>query len=146
MLVDLAVLADYAAVTQEGKLVIGGIFDRVMAARMPWQHPSMSLVFRMNVEAGEERQHALRLQCVDPDGAEVIPPLEQRVTAGASDAYSSASANFIFGVGGIVFSRPGRHHFEIFVDGEHVRTVPFEVVMLPEAEGGESEGGPRDPA
>lgn len=128
MQVDLAVLADYAAVTQEGKLVIAGIFDRVVASRMPWQHPSMSLVFRMSVEPGEVREHALHLQCVDPDGAEVIPALEQRVVAGVDDVLAGGTANFIFGVGGIVFSRPGRHHFEIFIDGEHVRSVPFEVV------------------
>lgn len=129
MEIDLAVIADYAAVTQEGKLVIAGVFDRVLAPRLPWQHPSMSLVFRLRVHPGEERGHEIRVACVDPDGREVLPPLLQRMEAPPAGPLDDASANFVLGIGGVNIGRAGRHHFEIFVDGRHERTVAFDVVL-----------------
>ncbi len=129
MEIDLAVVADYAAVTQEGKLVIAGVFDRVLATRLPWSHPSMSLVFRLRVHPGEGRAHEVRVTCVDPDGVEVLPPLLQRMEAPEGGPTEEASANFVLGIGGVNLGKPGRHHFEIFVDGRHERTVPFDVVL-----------------
>jgi len=44
MEVVLAVLADYANVSQEGKLNIMGIFDIISSEKFPTFHPEMKLV------------------------------------------------------------------------------------------------------
>ena len=46
MRVPLAVLADYANVTTDGKLNIMGIFNRIFASALPVVHPQMRLVMR----------------------------------------------------------------------------------------------------
>lgn len=134
MRIDLAVMADYASVTQDGKLVIAGVFTRIVALRMPWQHPMMSLVFRVDVHAGEPRDHEVRVTCIDPDGKEILPPIQQHITVGPETEATESSANLIFAAGGVSFQRSGRYSFEVFVDGEHAREVPFEVVVIPQAE------------
>lgn len=132
MRIDLAVMADYASVTQEGKLVIAGIFTRIVAHQMPWQHPTMALVFRVDVYAGEPRDHDVLVSCIGPDGDEILPPIRQRITVGPETEAAESSANLIFAAGGVTFQSPGRYSFEVFVDGEHVRDVPFEVVLSPQ--------------
>ena len=47
MNVRLAVLADYANVTGDGKLNILGIFDRINLLQIPAVHPQMHLVLRI---------------------------------------------------------------------------------------------------
>lgn len=46
MEVSLALLADYANVTREGKLNLLGLFDRIDARAVPWVHPQMQLVLQ----------------------------------------------------------------------------------------------------
>lgn len=129
MRIDLAVVADYASVTQDGKLVIAGVFTRILAHQMPWQHPTMSLVFRVDVHTGEPREHHVRVACIDPDGKELLPPIEQRISVGPETDAAESSANLIFAAGGVTFPKPGRYSFEVFVDDQHAAEVPFEVVL-----------------
>ncbi|MHB8868199.1 MAG: DUF6941 family protein [Thermoleophilia bacterium] len=41
MNIKLALLADHAGVTQGGKRVAAGIFDRLNPPELPWQHPTI---------------------------------------------------------------------------------------------------------
>ena len=54
MLVKLAVLADYANVTSDGKLNILGIFDRMNVLNLPAVHPQMNLVLRLEAHRAAE--------------------------------------------------------------------------------------------
>lgn len=146
MEIDLAVLADYAAVTQEGKLIIGGIFERVMARQMPWQHPSMALVFRLRVHAGEAREHDVSVTCVDPDGKEILAPMRQRMAAPPASEFEETAANFVFGINGVRFETAGRYQFDIHLDGKNVRSVPFEVITPPPAADDAADAGAADGA
>src|SRR2546428_13107591 len=53
MEVKLAVLADGANVSREGKLNLLGIFDTLFARSFPTTHPQMQLVIRFEAAAGE---------------------------------------------------------------------------------------------
>ena len=46
----MAVLADEANVSQEGKLNLMGIFDRIAAAEFPVVHPKMVFAFRVEAD------------------------------------------------------------------------------------------------
>ena len=57
MKIPMALLADEANVSQEGKLNVLGVFDRIAAAGFPTVHPKMVFVFRVQAEyadAGRE--------------------------------------------------------------------------------------------
>jgi len=48
--IELAVLADYAAVTHDNKLVIAGIFDSLNVPGLTWSLTMMSLALRISGE------------------------------------------------------------------------------------------------
>ena len=56
MEVPLAVLADAANVSREGKLNIFGIFNRLWAIKFPAKHPQAQLVMVFEADAGEAGQ------------------------------------------------------------------------------------------
>lgn len=54
MQVPLAVLADYANVTADGKLNIMGIFDIIYAPQVSFVHPQMQLVMKLRTDIGKK--------------------------------------------------------------------------------------------
>ena len=65
MQVTLAVLADWAATTVHGKLVIAGVFETINAPALPATHPMMALALRLAADPGESSNHRLTLRLVD---------------------------------------------------------------------------------
>src|SRR5690349_25131268 len=82
MHIPMALLADEANVSQEGKLNILGVFDRVAAPAFPTVHPKMVFVFRVQAEYPDSgRSFAVRVRLLDEDGAvlfeaggDLVPP------------------------------------------------------------------------
>lgn len=133
MKVDLALLADYAEVTQRGgKLVICGIFDRIGLPDLEAVHPHMALALRLSVEAGEEPSHDLQIRLVDPDGADVIAPMQARVDVEAGTE-PETSVNLILDLNLIKFGCYGPHSFDIFLDDRFEHRIPLTVERTPAA-------------
>lgn len=133
MRIDVALLADYAAVTGEGKLIIAGVFDEINAMTMPWVHPTMTLVFRIKVAPGEDGKHSFKVCGVDPEGKEFIPELTGELSAENVYFLDGASMNFILGVNGVKLAKAGHYHFDIFMDDRYEETVAFRVKLSPPA-------------
>jgi hypothetical protein len=73
MQVKLALLADYANVTAEGKLNILGIFYRINVMEMPAVHPQMHFILRLEAHSAErDRPQAVEIRLHDPDGQTVF--------------------------------------------------------------------------
>ena len=53
MKIPMAFLADEANISQEGKLNVLGIFDRIAAAEFPVVHPRMVFAFRVQADFGD---------------------------------------------------------------------------------------------
>lgn len=140
MQVTLAVLADYAATTEQGKLVIAGVFETINAPVLPATHPMMALAVRIVASPGEESDHKLTLRLVDPDGNEVIPALNGDISFGEIHPTEGGRAQIILNMPGVRFTKAGPHRMDILIDGrlEHsidlcVRQVPyFEEIQYPE--------------
>ena len=73
MQVKLAVVADHANVSSEGKLNILGIFDRIVVSDLPAVHPQMHLIVRLEAHPAErDRPHPVEVRLHDPDGQTVF--------------------------------------------------------------------------
>lgn len=131
MNIELALLADYAAVTQEGKLVAAGIFHRLNPPELPWQHPTMFIALRVHFHPGEEGDHKLKLRLVDPDGVEIVA-LDADTHVGAGDPVEGFNMQMVLSLNNIPFKVRGRHAFDVFLDGRYEHTVPITVVLRPE--------------
>jgi hypothetical protein len=130
MKVDLALLADYAEVTQRGgKLVVCGIFDRVSLAGPDAVHPHMALALKLVCDGAEDSPHHLTVRLVDPDGVDVVAPMEGDVEV-KGESESETSVNLILDLNLVKFGAHGPHSFDIFLDGKLERQVPLIVERL----------------
>jgi hypothetical protein len=130
MQVNLAVLCDAANVSREGKLNILGEFDSIHASSFPLTYPTMVLVVRMEAHPTEVGEHQLKLQLLDADGQDVVPPLLGEFTTGEPPfpGVPVRTAPIILQMHGVRFARPGHCAFELLVDGHHLRSLPLHIV------------------
>jgi len=109
MRVDLALLADYAEVTQRGgKLIVCGIFDRITLADTEAAHPHMALALKLACDVGEDPVHHLTVRLVDPDGVDVVTPMEGEVEV-KGETEAEASVNLILDLNLVRFASRGPH-------------------------------------
>lgn len=71
MQVNLALFADAANVSQEGKLNIFGIYDALQVAQLPAMHPRCTFVLRLKANAQDTGVHPLVLRWMNPRGNEL---------------------------------------------------------------------------
>ncbi len=126
--VTVAVLADYANVSQDGKLNVMGIFQEINAPSLPFPLPQMYLVLTFEAgpaEFGSEKE--LRIVLVDSDGNEKISLEGQVQVPRPPRRGSPAYINEAIGLAGVPFEKAGDYHFAILVGGETKETVPLHV-------------------
>jgi hypothetical protein len=139
MEVSLAVLADYANVSREGKLNIMGIFDRIYVRQLPGQFPSMQVVIRLEARFAEMgREHTIQIQLQDPDG-ETIFDINGNFTPMGGQAGETAPLNHIIGLGNLPLKKTGGHAVIIWVDNDLKKEIPLKVDKAPAEP---AEGGP----
>jgi hypothetical protein len=129
VILDFAVVADYALVDQAGKISVLGIFQHIWVQQFPAMHPRLHLVLRLKGKRTEVGEHGVQIRLADEAGAEILggngtvtfaePP------AGVTDI--EAGAILVFDV---PFPHQGQYRFEITVDGDVLATVPITVTQL----------------
>lgn len=131
MRVTLAVLADYANVSREGKLNILGIFDIIHAKAFPCVHNQMQLVMRFEADIAERgRQKSIEVQLIDEDGKQIMR-LEGQMKIGEIKPGELFTANQVLTLQNLLFEKPGTYRFDIFIDNQPQREVPLKVLHIP---------------
>lgn len=131
MRVTLAVLADYANISQEGKLNILGIFDRIQVAELPTSLPQMHFVMRLEAHPAErDRAHAVEIRLHDPDGQAVFE-VKGEVTPRGGQAGLPVVTNQILGLNNLRLQQAGGFNFVVFIDNDLKAEVPLIVDHAP---------------
>jgi hypothetical protein len=129
MRITLAVLADYANVSREGKLNIMGIFDTIYAVSYPTQHPTMNLVMRVSAHYTEcDRPHKLEVKFSDSDGHQIFALAGQIVATGQPGRITGI--DHVLAINNLAFTKPGDYAFDILVDDNHAANVPLHVITM----------------
>ncbi len=129
MQVKLAVVADHANVSSEGKLNILGIFDRIVVSDLPAVHPQMHLIVRLEAHPAErDRPHPVEVRLHDPDGQTVFELKGEVVPEGL--AGETITANQIVGINNLVLAKAGEYVFVVFVDHDLKAETPLVVDFL----------------
>jgi hypothetical protein len=122
--VTLAVLADYAVVSQDGKLSVMGIFQEVNPPVLPFALPQMYLVVSFAAGPAEfDTVKDIKIAFLDNDGNEMLALEGQVPVPRPLRVGSRAYMNQVIGLNGVTFERPGDYAFAILVGGETKETV-----------------------
>jgi len=141
MQIKLALLADYANVTAEGKLNILGIFDRITVQELPAVHPQMHLILRLEAHVAERnRSHTIEIRLHDPDGETVFEVKGDMVPHGSPGVTSAT--NQILTLNNLQLSKVGGFNFVVFVDNDLKAEIPLGVEQG-QPPGATPPGGPR---
>jgi hypothetical protein len=134
--VTLAVLADFANTSADGKLNILGIFDTVYAEQYPAAHPEMKLVVRFRIHPAEiGQQKHIEIQLRTDQGQrlfqftielDLVEPKERQLPAGEMIATDS-----ILGINGLRIAAAGTYEVVILVTGEVKASIPLKAVVRP---------------
>jgi hypothetical protein len=139
--VKLALLADYANVTAEGKLNILGIFDRIGVGQVPAMHPQMHLILRLEAHPAERgRAHKIEIRLHDPDGKTVFDVHGDFVPQGPTG--ETIATNQILTLNNLQLVKAGGYMFIVFVNNDLKAEVPLHVEVgappVPAGDGGEA--------
>ena len=123
--VPLAVLADSANASQEGKLNVLGVFDRISATTVPTVHPQLTLVLILEADIAETgRTHEVSIRCMDEDGGDV---LAINGSAEIKQASETVRINQIMNFRNVLFPSFGRYTFVVLVNNELKKRIPLEL-------------------
>jgi len=129
--IPLAVIADSANVSREGKLNILGIFQNIAASSVPATHPQFSLIVTFQGERGDaNNEHQIKIQMVSEEG-EVMLDIAANLKFNLPPAGEhSVSAHQIFQFANITFTRFGTYDLNIFVNNEVRKTVSLNLMEV----------------
>lgn len=130
----LATLCDYTMVSQEGKLSILGIFERVFARQFPARHRRMELAMQIKcslADIGHERD--IQVVLIDQDGRQILQSVGSLNLP--PDVAQPPTLNIIQVFEDVGFPEPGRYSFNVYLSGREVAAIPLELVQLPPEEG-----------
>jgi hypothetical protein len=129
--IPMALLADEANVSQEGKLNVLGVFDRLASATFPTVHPKMVFAFRVQAEYGDTgRTFPVRVRLVDDDGG-VLFEANGDMGAPQVEPGEFLTANQVFALVGVMFPKPGLYKFELTVGDLPAHETPLMVMQAP---------------
>ena len=121
----MAVLADEANVSQEGKLNLMGIFDRIAAAEFPVVHPKLVFAFRVEAEfADSGRVFPVRVSMVDEDGSALFEAAGEMMAPPVAPG-EYATANQLFSMVGVQFPHAGLYRFLVRVGDAPPHETPL---------------------
>jgi len=124
----LAVLADAANLTPEGKLNILGEFNLIWAASVPLTWSRMFLVLKLESDPGEASEQRIKIRLIDSDAKPVSENLEGQIRFGPRFRPGvPLCAPVILEFRNAVLPRHGTYEFEVAVGSQVVARIPLHV-------------------
>jgi hypothetical protein len=126
--VRIAVLADYASLSEGSKLNILGIFTTIYSENVPTVHPQMKLVTSWEFNSSEAGTKNIKIELVDEDGKDILS-INGEMRFERSPDGRSTTVNQILNLNNMVFPKFGEYEFRILIDGDTKSTVPLTVAQ-----------------
>ncbi len=125
----MALVADEANISQEGKLNVLGAFDRIAAPKFPTIHPKMVFVFRVEAGYGDGGVSVpVRVRLIDDDGGVLFDAGgEMRAPKVAPGDFATSYQLFV--LAGVQFQAPGMYKFVVTMGDLPPHETPLALVQ-----------------
>jgi hypothetical protein len=125
MKIPMAFLADEANISQEGKLNVLGVFDRITVENFPVLHPRMVFCFRVQADFTDNgRAFPVRVRLLDED-SQLMFEATGEITAPPVPPGEFSTANQLFTLVGVQFPAAGLYKFVVNVGKLEGHETPF---------------------
>lgn len=131
MKLEFAFICDYAS-QNGGKIDALGIgFDVIWAPRLPFLIPHFHLVAKFNANKYESGTKRLKIVLMDPDGKDIIPPIEGSFEIVTPPQESESHGIIAIGFHGVQFQKYGSHSLHLIVEGNEMVSIPMALAAPP---------------
>ena len=137
MRLDWALLANAAEGPPNGLVyVLGAGIDTLWREQFPAPFGGAMVLRLLTSRLESERAHKVEVHCSDLDGNAVLPQpivltLQPRQVPSEHPQGWDLAANIVINLAAVHIAKPGFYQFEILVDDQQVRTLPFRLVQAP---------------
>lgn len=129
--VKLAVLADYANVTKEGKINILGIFDTINSKVFPFVWHSMQLVMKFEYPRSEsDTVKNIVVQLMDEDGKTIFQVAGELKLPKSQGNMLAIQMNHFLILNSLRFEKPGNYQFSILVNNDEKASLQLRVLQV----------------
>jgi hypothetical protein len=131
---DWALLANAAEAPPNGLVyILGGGFDTLIRDQFPTPFGGVIVLRLQTTRLETERAHRVEVHCTDEDGQPFMPqPIVVNLPARQVPAdYPlgwDLAASIVINLTSVPIERAGFYNFEILIDDQQVRTLPFRAV------------------
>ena len=135
MRLDWALLASAAEGPPNGLVyILGAGIDTLWREQYPAPFGGAMVLRLLTTRLESERPHKVEVHCSDQDGTAVLPQpivltLPPRQVPSEHPHGWDLAANIVINLAGVHIAKPGFYQFEILVDDQQVRTLPFRLVQ-----------------
>jgi hypothetical protein len=137
---DWALLANAAEGPPNGLVYILGVgIDTLWREQFPAPFGGAMVLRLLSSRLESERPHKVEVHCSDEDGNPVLQQpvvlnLPPRTVHAEHPQGWDLAANIVINLSGVALPKPGFYRFEILVDDQQVRTLPFRAVQPPKSD------------
>ena len=134
MRLDWALLANAAETPPNGLVyILGAGFDTLIREQFPTPFGGVIVLRIQTTRLETERPHKIEVHCTDEDGKAVLPqPIAINLPARQVPAEYphgwDLAASIVINLQSVPINRPGFYNFEIIMDDQQVRSLPFRAV------------------
>jgi hypothetical protein len=134
MHITMAVVADAANRTDNGKLNLLGVFHTLYAVTTPCQHPHMAIVLNFEATAMERgTRQKIGIRLVNADGKPVINLPESFLDVPHDPTVVTPQLSLIANIAGVMFETFGAYQFDITVNDQIHGRIPIAIAQLPQS-------------
>jgi len=127
--IQIATLCDFAA-DYQGKMVVSGTFDTLVAQDFPVVHPQCALALRICMTPEDNGQHKFSVNIIDADGKSLDDkmPIIADMPIEMPENIPFVTRNMVMNLQGLQFPAAGIYSVDIHVDDELVARIPLRII------------------
>ena len=120
-----------SASDNHGRLSLAGTFENVQTPQFPLILPQLLVVVRVRFWPMEGLLHTVRLTVTDPDGRQIMTPVESPASLQPRSDEQSAAYNIMFPLRDVCIEGPGEHAIDFYLNDVLQGRLPLNVLPAP---------------